>query len=94
MIAIYAQRRELVLKTLDRIGISFKPPMGTFYLWVPTPRGLSSLEFTNQLFEKTAVVVAAGIAYGKYGEGYIRISLTVTDKRLKEAMDRIEREFA
>ena len=69
-------------------------PKGTFYLWVPTPAGLTSLEFTNRLFEKTAVVVAAGTAYGQYGEGYIRISLTVPDKRLEEAMQRIEKEFA
>ena len=94
MINIYTQRRELVLKTLNRIRISFKPPMGTFYLWVPTPGGMSSLEFTDLLFEKTGVVVAAGIAYGKYGEGYIRISLTVTDERLKEAMERIEGELS
>jgi LL-diaminopimelate aminotransferase len=94
MIRIYAGRRELVLKTLEKIGIRFDPPKGTFYLWVPVPKGMSSLEFTDRLFEKTAVVVASGTAYGKYGEGYIRISLTVPDNRLKEAMARIEREFA
>ena len=94
MFSIYERRRELVLATLARIGISFKPPSGTFYLWVPTPDGMSSLEFTNLLFDKAAVVVAAGAAYGKHGEGYIRISLTVTDERLNEAMERIEREFA
>jgi len=94
MLAIYARRRERVLATLKKIGINFVVPKGTFYLWVPTPAGLTSLEFTNRLFEKTAVVVAAGTAYGQYGEGYIRISLTVPDKRLEEAMQRIEKEFA
>jgi LL-diaminopimelate aminotransferase len=39
-------------------------------------------------------VVAAGTAYGQYGEGFIRISLTVPDDRLQEAMERIEKEFA
>jgi len=61
---------------------------------VPAPKGMSSLEFTNRLFDKTAVVVAAGTAYGQYGEGFIRVSLTVPDDRLQEAMARIEREFA
>jgi LL-diaminopimelate aminotransferase len=93
MLSIYAHRRKMVLETLSRIGITFDPPKGTFYLWVPTPSGMNSLEFTNYLFEKTAVVVAAGTAYGQYGEGYIRISLTVSDDRLREAMARIEREF-
>ena len=94
MLSIYGRRRELVLKTLQKIGIDFQPPRGTFYLWVPAPKGMTSLEFTNRLFDKTAVVVAAGTAYGQYGEGFIRISLTVPDDRLKEAMARIEKEFS
>jgi len=94
MLAIYARRREKVLATLARIGIDFNPPKGTFYLWVPTPRGMGSMEFTNRLFEKAAVVVAAGTAYGQYGEGFIRISLTVPDARLEEALARIEKAFA
>ncbi len=91
MLKIYWQRREMVLATLRRLGIDFDPPKGTFYLWVPVPRDMTSLEFTNLLFDKAAVVVAAGTAYGKYGEGYIRISLTVTDSKLKEALQRIEK---
>jgi len=93
MLAIYARRREKVLATLARIGIDFNPPKGTFYLWVPTPKGMGSLEFTNRLFEKAAVVVASGTAYGQYGEGFIRISLTVPDARLEEALARIEKAF-
>ena len=94
MLRVYAGRRQMVLKALKNIGIVFDPPKGTFYLWVPAPRGMTALEFTNRLFDKTAVVVAAGTAYGQYGEGYVRISLTVPNDRLQEAMARIEREFA
>jgi len=93
MLSVYGRRRELVLATLKKIGIDFDPPKGTFYLWVPAPKGMTSLDFTNRLFDKTAVVVAAGTAYGQYGEGFVRISLTVPDDRLKEAMARIEKEF-
>jgi LL-diaminopimelate aminotransferase len=94
MIAVYGKRRERVLAALKKIGIVFDPPKGTFYLWVPVPQGMTSLEFTNRLFDKTAVVVAAGTAYGQYGEGFVRFSLTVPDARLEEAMQRIEKEFA
>ena len=94
MIAVYGKRRERVLAALKKIGIVFDPPKGTFYLWVPVPKGMTSLEFTNRLFDKTAVVVAAGTAYGQYGEGFVRFSLTVPDARLEEAMQRIEKEFA
>lgn len=93
MLSIYNRRRELVLKTLKKIGIDFNPPRGTFYLWVPVPKGMTSLEFTNRLFDQTAVVVASGNAYGQYGEGFVRMSLTVPDERLREAMRRIETEF-
>ncbi|HET6461224.1 MAG TPA: LL-diaminopimelate aminotransferase [Syntrophales bacterium] len=94
MLKIYGRRREMVLETLRRVGIGFDAPKGTFYLWVPVPQGMKSLEFTNMLFDKAAIVVAAGTAYGQYGEGYIRISLTVPDARLKEAMERMERVLA
>ncbi|MGC9977247.1 MAG: aminotransferase class I/II-fold pyridoxal phosphate-dependent enzyme, partial [Syntrophales bacterium] len=94
MLKIYGWRREMVLETLRRVGIGFDAPKGTFYLWVPVPQGMKSLEFTNMLFDKAAIVVAAGTAYGQYGEGYIRISLTVPDARLKEAMERMERVLA
>ena len=54
---------------------------------------MNSLEFTTALFEKASVVVAAGTAYGQHGEGFVRISLTVPDKRLEEAMERIKKNF-
>lgn len=93
MLAIYTQRRKLVLETLAKIGLSFIPQNGTFYLWIPAPKGVTSINFTTTLFEKASVVVAAGTAYGQHGEGYIRISLTVPDKRLEEAMERIQKVF-
>jgi LL-diaminopimelate aminotransferase len=89
MLGIYAQRRALVLETLAEVGIRFDPPRGTFYLWVPTPRGMSSIEFATMLFERAHIVVAAGTAYGQYGEGFVRFSLTVPDDRLREAMQRL-----
>ena len=93
MLNIYLRRRKLVLETFERIGLGFKPQKGTFYLWIPVPRGMTSLDFTTALFEKASVVIAAGTAYGKHGEGFVRISLTVPDKRLEEAMERIKKSF-
>ena len=89
MLGIYAQRRALVLETLAEVGLGFQPNRGTFYLWVPTPKGVSSIEFATTLFEKAHIVVAAGTAYGQYGEGFVRFSLTVPDHRLQEAMERL-----
>ena len=89
MLKIYARRRDFVVATLRQVGIEYTPAAGTFYLWVPTPKGLSSLELADLLFEKANVVVAPGRGYGEFGEGYFRISLTVPDARLETAMERI-----
>ncbi len=88
MLFLYRQRRQLVVETLNSLGWDYQPPPGTFYLWVPTPQGMKSQDFANMLFDKTAVVVPPGSAYGQYGEGYFRISLTVPDERLTAAMER------
>ena len=93
MLEIYLRRRKLVLETFAKIGLPFAPQKGTFYLWIPVPKGTTSIDFTTALFEKASVVVAAGTAYGQHGEGYIRISLTVPDRRLEEAMERIQKVF-
>jgi len=93
MLGIYARRRDMVVDTIRAVGIDYTPPRGTFYLWVPTPKGISSIDFTTQLFEKCHVVVAAGTAYGQFGEGYVRFSLTVPDDRLAVAMERIIKAF-
>jgi aspartate/methionine/tyrosine aminotransferase len=57
---------------------------------VPVPEGHSSVSFTELVLEQAAVVVSPGSSYGPNGEGYVRLSLTVSDDRLREAVERIE----
>ena len=94
MLAIYARRRKLVVGILNGLGWDYTPPKGTFYLWVPIPAGKASVEFAAELFDRTHVVITPGSAYGEHGEGFIRISLTVPDDRLEEAMERIKHALA
>jgi LL-diaminopimelate aminotransferase len=89
MLGVYAARREKVLETLRALGWRCAVPQGTFYMWVPAPRGFSSAEFCEHVFEHCAVVLAPGAAYGEHGEGYVRFSLTVQNDRLDEAMARM-----
>jgi LL-diaminopimelate aminotransferase len=89
MIVIYQRRRQLVLDTFSQKGMKVNTGPGTFYLWLPVPEAMTSIEFTTKLFEESHVVVAAGSAYGKYGEGFFRVSLTVKDDLLEQAMERI-----
>lgn len=89
--AIYQRRRDLVVKTLTRIGLRTKPPMASLYVWARIPEGYTSLDFCTRLLDETSVVVTPGSGYGKYGEGYIRVSLTTPDDQLEEGLARLEK---
>ncbi|MBI2549942.1 LL-diaminopimelate aminotransferase [Candidatus Woesearchaeota archaeon] len=88
---VYQTRRDLAFDTLTGVGIQAKKPKATFYMWCKVPGGYTSAGFATHLLEKAGVVVTPGAAYGSYGEGYFRISLTVPDARLAEAMERIKK---
>ena len=89
MMTLYGRRRDKTLAALRDLGWTFEPPAGTFYLWVPTPKGYSSADFCDYVFEQCAVVLAPGAAYGANGEGFVRFSLTVAEDRLDEALTRL-----
>ncbi len=90
MCSVYRRRRDLLVAALRTVGMHVEPPKGTIYLWVPVPDGYTSASFTQQVLEQADVVVTPGAAYGPSGEGYVRLSLTVPDERLEEAVRRIE----
>jgi LL-diaminopimelate aminotransferase len=90
MSAIYQRRRDLVAEGLRAIGLDVTPPRATPYFWVRVPEGHTSASFTELVLERADVVVSPGSAYGPSGEGYVRLSLTVADGRLEEAVRRIE----
>ncbi len=88
--AIYQRRRDLALKTLAKIGLKARPPKASLYIWARIPEGYSSVDFATKLLDEVGVVVTPGVGYGEHGEGYIRISLTTPDDRLKEGLARLE----
>jgi LL-diaminopimelate aminotransferase len=90
MSEVYRRRRDLVADALTAIGLHVDPPRATPYFWVRVPEGYSSESFAGLVLEEAAVVVSPGPAYGPSGEGYFRISLTVPDEQLGEALQRIE----
>jgi LL-diaminopimelate aminotransferase len=89
MSAIYQRRRDLVCDALREIGVDVTPPKGTIYVWAPVPEGHTSESYCELVLEESAVVVSPGGAYGPNGEGFFRISLTVPDERLTEAVERL-----
>jgi LL-diaminopimelate aminotransferase len=86
---LYGRRRDIACAALARHGVELEPPRGGIYLWVPIPAGTGSVELAERLLAQHAVVVGPGAAYGACGEGYVRLSLTVPEERLEEAIERI-----
>ncbi len=84
------RRRDLVVRTFNDLGWNLESPKGAIYVWLPTPEGTSSTGFADRLLDEAGVFVAPGRGYGEGGEGYVRISLTVPDDLLLEAMERVE----
>ena len=90
LVETYRQRKEVMENGLRELGWDIKPSKGTIFMWVKTPKNMSSTEFATILLEKAGVVVPAGNGYGSHGEGYFRIALTQEVDRLKEALQRMK----
>ncbi|GAB6875851.1 LL-diaminopimelate aminotransferase [Thermaerobacter litoralis] len=92
---LYEGRKQKVLATLAQVGIAASRPRATFYIWARVPERFGSDgDFAAFLLREAGVVVSPGSAYGDHGAGYFRISLTVPDHRLDEAMERLRRVLA
>ncbi len=89
MSAIYQRRRDLVVGALREIGVDVGTPKATIYVWAPVPKGHTSASYCELVLEESGVVVSPGGSYGPNGEGFFRISLTVDDARLSEAVERL-----
>ncbi len=88
---LYLERRDLAIKALGELGWKVKPNKATFYMWLPTPEGVTSAEFSTKMLDEAGIVVPPGTAYGPGGEGFFRMSLCTEKDRLQEAFDRMKK---
>lgn len=91
LVALYESRRDVFIAECQRIGWQVEAPEASFFAWLPVPAGYTSESFTALLLDKADIAVAPGHAFGKSGEGYIRVGLLDEEDRLKEAVARIEK---
>ncbi len=89
-VAIYQRRRDRVIAALTTLGLSVAVPRASLYIWARVPEGYTSAELAARLLEETDIVVTPGSSYGKYGEGYIRLSLTTPDEQVEKGCRRLE----
>ncbi|MFA4842620.1 MAG: LL-diaminopimelate aminotransferase [Candidatus Omnitrophota bacterium] len=91
MCGLYQERRDCLISGLRSLGWEVKSPKATFYVWIKVPRKINSVTFTKLLLDKADIIVTPGVGFGKYGEGYIRMALTVPKERIQESIDRLRK---
>ena len=87
---MYQERKDVMEAGLKELGWNIKPSKATFYLWLPTPKGMTSEEFATLMLEKAGIVVPPGNGYGRYGEGYFRIALTKDTDTIRKCLQRMK----
>lgn len=92
MVAEFQVRRNLIMEGLEAIeGIQFAEPKGAFYIF---PRisdlGISSTEFCTRALDEVGVAMVPGGAFGKSGEGFIRLAYACSREEITEAMSRLK----
>ena len=85
----YQRRRDLIVEVLNRIGLEVTPPKASLYVWAKVPEGYNSLDFTADLLDQVGVAVTPGVGYGRSGEGYVRLSLSIPDASLVKGLSRL-----
>ena len=88
----YNLRRRFLVDALNKMGLDCFEPEGAFYVFPSiASTGMTSEEFCEMLLQKERVAVVPGDAFGKSGEGHVRISYSYSINYLKEALKRIQR---
>lgn len=93
MRALYQQRRDVLVDGLNALGWKVTKPKATFYVWIKIPVKEDSISFCARLLKEANIVATPGVGFGKYGQGYIRMALTVSKERIKEALERVKKIF-
>jgi len=92
-VADYMDNARLIRDGLGRAGFRVFGGQHAPYIWMRTPRGLSSWDFFDQLLERAQVVGTPGSGFGPSGEGYFRISAFNSRENVEEAIERVCKAF-
>jgi LL-diaminopimelate aminotransferase len=87
--ALYLRRRNLLVDGCNEIGMYTHRTQAGLYIWARIPAGYTAHQFADWLFERTGVFITPGTNFGRYGEGYVRISMTVPEERIETALTRM-----
>ncbi|EMB52829.1 aromatic amino acid aminotransferase [Streptococcus mutans 11A1] len=88
----YIKRRDYIIEKMEAMKFKIIKPDGAFYIFakIPVAQGQDSFKFLQDFAKEKAVAFIPGVAFGKYGEGYLRISYAASMETIKEAMKRLK----
>ena len=90
----YEKRRDILINSMSRAGWNIPSPKASMFAWAPLPekfKNQGSLKFAKELMLKADVAVAPGVAFGEYGEGFVRVGLVENEQRIKQAAKNIKK---
>lgn len=93
-LALFTRRRDALVDGLNSAGWHIPKPKATFYVWAPVPGGGSSIAWAKRLLEEAGVLVIPGVGYGANGDGWFRMSLTVSGDKNGELLAEAARRIA
>ena len=85
----YQARRDKLMPVLAGLGLVAPEPKAGLYIWARVPEGYTSAGFATALLDEKDIVITPGSSYGKFGEGYVRLSMTLSDEHVDEAVRRL-----
>lgn len=92
MKAEYVKRRDYIIDKMSALGFKIIKPDGAFYIFAKIPEGYEqdSFKFCQDFAREKAVAFIPGVAFGKYGEGYLRLSYAASMETITTAMERLK----
>lgn len=92
-IKYYKENAKYMKQELEKIGFITYGGENSPYIWLKLPNGIDSWQFFDKLLNEVAVVGTPGVGFGKYGEGFFRLTAFSSKEDTKEAIDRITKLF-
>ena len=89
----YIRRRDYIIEKMTEMGFSMIKPDGAFYIFAKIPQGFGendSFKFCQELARQQALAFIPGIAFGPFGEGYVRLSYAASKETIETAMERLK----
>lgn len=88
----YETRRDALVNGLRAVGWKIEPPKAAFYVWAKVPSKFAdSMSCAKAFLEQADIVVTPGVGFGKHGEGWVRMALTIPVERIHQAVERLRK---